>query len=351
MPPFAVFSLPRSRSAWVARFLTYGDWLCGHEEIRHCRSLDDAKSWLAQPCAGSAETSGAPFWRLLLKWHPDVRIAIIRRPVGEVVASMMALGLGFNEAALLQTMARLDHKLNQIAARVPGVLQVDFAALSEEATCARLFEHCLPYKHDPAWWDAVSTVNIQINMALLMRYYRAHEPQLAKLTRIAKQQTIAGFACKAEIDGVTFQPEPFEAFYRDAKALFGEHLVQTGQAPDEYMHKNLPVLRMLDTIGALQIMTARSNGRMFGYLMSIVAPSLDSPDKIEATHTTFFASPDIRNLGMKLQRAALEALRERGVDDVFMRAGVRASGPRLGAFYRRLGAAEIGQLYQLDLGA
>ena len=51
MPPFVVFALPRSRSAWLARFLTWGDWMCGHDELRHCRSLDDVRAWLAMPCA------------------------------------------------------------------------------------------------------------------------------------------------------------------------------------------------------------------------------------------------------------------------------------------------------------
>ncbi len=30
MRPFVVFGLPRSRTAWLSRFLTYGDWVCGH---------------------------------------------------------------------------------------------------------------------------------------------------------------------------------------------------------------------------------------------------------------------------------------------------------------------------------
>jgi GNAT superfamily N-acetyltransferase len=88
---------------------------------------------------------------------------------------------------------------------------------------------------------------------------------------------------------------------------------------------------------------------MFGYLLSVIAPSLDSPNEINAEHTIFFASPEIRNLGMRLQRAAIDALRARGVDHVLMRAGHRGSGPRLGTFYRRLGADEFGQLYRLTL--
>jgi GNAT superfamily N-acetyltransferase len=108
-------------------------------------------------------------------------------------------------------------------------------------------------------------------------------------------------------------------------------------------------MQQLERAGALQIITARSNGRLFGYLMSVVGPCLEFEDKTVAVHTAFFASPLIQNLGMKLQRAAMETLRERGVSEVHMRAGVRGSGPRLGAFYRRMGAEDFGHLYRLSL--
>jgi len=350
VPPFLICALPRSRTKWLSAFLTYGDWQCGHEEIRHARSMDDLRSWLAQPCTGTAETAAAPFWRLALKLRPDIRIVTVRRSPAEVVESLLALRLGFDREPLTKEMQRLDHKLDQIEQRVPGVLAVRFDELPCEATCARLFEHCLPYRHDPAWWGACDATNIQISMPMLLRYYDAHKPQLAKMAKVAKQRIIAGMARETgEIEGVTFQVEPMDVVYRDAAPLFAEHLVQTGQSPDDHARKNLPLLRSLDSIGALQIMTARSNGRIFGYLMSIVAPSLDSPDMTIAEHTIFFASPDIRGLGMKLQRAALDALRSRGVDDVLMRAGVRGSGPRLGTIYRRLGAEDFGQLYRLSL--
>ena len=95
--------------------------------------------------------------------------------------------------------------------------------------------------------------------------------------------------------------------------------------------------------------TARANGRMFGYLVSVVQPTLEKPDLIEGWHSIYFASPDMPGIGMRLQRAALDGLRERGAKQVIMRAGHRASGPRLGTFYKRLGAEAIGQMYQLEL--
>jgi len=347
--PFVVFSLPRSRSAWLSRFLTYGDWHCGHDELRHCRSLDDVRSWLSQPCTGTVETAASPFWRLLSRYRPDARVVTVRRSVNEVLPSLRRAGLQFEDGAMRLALGRLDRKLDQIEHRLPGVLSVPFSSLAQEQTCAALFQHCLPYPHDSAWWQAFNDVNIQISLPLLMRYYAAHRTQLEKLAKQARHRMLAGMGRDFELDGVTFQHEPFEQFYRDAQALFAEHLVQTDQSPEDHIHKNLPLLQRLDELGGLQTMTARSNGRMFGYLMTVIGPSLDARDRLAGFHTIFFASPLIRGLGMKLQRAALDALRARGVQEVQMRAGHRGSGPRLGTFYRRLGAEEFGQLYRLEL--
>jgi GNAT superfamily N-acetyltransferase len=316
------------------------------------RSPEDIRAWATLPYAGTAETAAAPFWRTLHKLAPDARVVVVRRPRAEVLASLLRLPIAFDADVLAKELARLDRKLDQIAARWPGAISVDYADLATEATCARVFQHCLPFPHDPEWWARWAPLNLQCDMPALMRYAIAYAPQLGKLAAQLKQQTIAGVGSPRDIDGVTFQQEPFDTFYRDARACFEEHLVQTGQAPDDHTRKNLPLLRALDAIGALEITTARSrNGLMHGYLMSIVSPSLDAPDIIEGTHTIFFASPDIRGLGLKLQRAAIAALRRRGVNEVVMRAGVRGSGPRLGSLYRRLGAEPMGEIYRLKLEA
>lgn len=349
-PPFVIFALPRSRTYWLSRFLTYGNWQCGHDEVRFCRSMADIESWLAQPCTGTVETAAAPFWRLLLRLAPDVRIVTVRRPIAEVLRSLALGGLAFDVAEMTRVLRRLDRKLDQIERRIPGVLRVTYADLMREDVCARVFEHCLPYHHDSSWWDGMARQNLQISLPMFRRYCEAYMPQLEKLAKVAKHRSITTMIPEpAEIDGVTFQQERFREFYRDAKDCFAEHLVQTEQSPDDHARKNLPALQELDDVGALQIITARSNGRMFGYLMSVVVPSLDSPDLTVAEHTIFFASSAIRGLGMKLQREALKALRERDVDVVLFRAGHRGSGPRLGTFYRRLGAEEFGQMYRMEL--
>lgn len=281
---------------------------------------------------------------------PDVRVAVVRRSVDEVVESFMRLGR-FDRDRLVPMMRRLDSKLDQIEARWPAVLSLRFDDLEREETCARLFEFCLPHRHNHAWWSALAPRNVQINMEALLRYYTVYEPQLTKLTKIAKQMSLALMATRpaGELEGITIQQETFETFYRDGRALFADHLVQVGEAPDNHAAKNIPMMAVLDGLGAMHIMTARCNGRMFGYLMSVLSPSMERRDVMTAIQTTFYASQEFRGLGMKLQRESVASLRALGVGEIYMRAGTRGDGPRMGTLYKRLGAAETGQLYMIDL--
>ncbi|CAB4202520.1 hypothetical protein UFOVP1366_31 [uncultured Caudovirales phage] len=352
MPPFVVFALPRSRTAWLSRFLTYGDWMCGHEELRHTRSLDDVTAWFSQPNIGASETAAASWWRLLDRFAPGARVLIVRRPVSEVVNSMINIpGLSFDRAALERAMSKLDRKLDQIEARCANVLSVKFNDLNDETVCAAAFEHCLPHTHDHEHWARLAPMNIQIDMPALTRYVQAYLPALNKVAAIAKHQTLAAMATRKpmEPEGITFQTETFDDWLDGGAKLFDDHLVAVGETPGNWQNKNIGLMQRLYEVGAMQIMTARCNGRMFGYLMTLVAPSLASEDWTTATHTTFYADPEFPGLGLKLQRAALRALKERGVDEVFLEAGQRGSGPRLSMLYKRLGALDYSHVYRMQL--
>lgn len=152
------------------------------------------------------------------------------------------------------------------------------------------------------------------------------------------------------MDGLTFQDEQLDQWYEDAPHLFRQHMIATGQGVEDWAKKNLPLARQLDAAGVLQIITARSaNGRMAGYLMSVIGPSLDDPLAVVGEQLPIFASPDYPGLGMRLQKASIEALRRRGVTEVYAKAGIRGSGPRLGSLFQRLGFKDAGQLYRLEM--
>lgn len=317
------------------------------------RGLDDIQSWLSQPLTGTIETAAAGFWRLLPKIAPDAKILIIRRDVKEVIQSLLSVsGVAFDPVALEKAMIALDRKLDQIEARLP-CLSVQYADLAKEETCASIFEYCLPYSHDRAHWARLAPINIQMDMRAMVKYVTVFRPQMEKLASVAKHRVLSGMALREPVlaDGITIQTEPFDVWIKDARELIREHLVQVGEAPEAWQGKNLPLMKVLDDHGCMQLTTARANGRMFGYLMTLISPSLTSENVTTATNLTHFASEDTPGLGMKLQRHALRSLKARGVDEVFFEAGKRGSGPRIGSLYKRLGAVDHGQTYRLDLAA
>jgi hypothetical protein len=311
------------------------------------RSLDDCATWFTQPDIGTVETAAAPFWRIFPR---GIRIVTVRRPVMDVYASVVRAVPNCDLSTVATLVLAADRKLDQIEARCQNVLSVRFDDLVDETTCARVFEHCLPYPHDHAWWASWDAQPVSGNLPAQIRYAQAYLPQLQKLAGAAKHRILADMKPSAEPpDGFVFADEPFDRWYRDAVPLFRDHMAATGQDIEDYARKNIPLLRRLDQGGAMQIITARSNGKMFGYVMSVISPSLDDPNAMMGTHLPVFAALSCPGLGMKLQRASIEALRRKGVTEVFGKAGVRGSGPRLGAAFRRMGFEDAGQLYRLNL--
>jgi len=354
-PPFVIFTLPRSRSVWLSRFLTCGPWICEHDQARYVRSVDDVRSWFSLPFYGSVETAAAPFWRLARHIRPDLKIVVVRRPVDEVAGSLLRTGVEFDRAALEAQLVHMDRKLDQIAYDI----SVDFADLSEERTCQRIFEYCLGLPHDRERWTSFHRQNLQIDLATQLNYVRAYGMQLCKAEATCVRAT------RAVIRGAKFRPGPVDArgisiqqerlgtFIRDGVDLFSEHCMAVGEEPDEWTRKNIPMIEQLESGGCWQFMTARSNGRMLAYLMTLVGPSIEKVGRVSATQTLFFASRDAQGmgLGMALQQASIADLRSKGVHEVIMRDGIRGAGGRLNILYRRLGADDFGHLWKLQLKA
>jgi hypothetical protein len=183
---FIVYALPRSRTCWLSVFLTYGQWICHHEAAAFMRSIADVVAFFARPNRGTVETAAAPGWRLLQHHVPHLRVAVIRRPVEEVVHSVMHMDTGgiatYDEARLRPLMVREARDLDRIAAQ-PGVLSLAYADLEQEAACAALFEHCLPYRFDRDWWQDLRHRNIQADIAGKLIYYFRNRDAIEQFKR------------------------------------------------------------------------------------------------------------------------------------------------------------------------
>ncbi len=183
-------------------------------------------------------------------------------------------------------------------------------------------------------------------------FYCVHNTARAGYVEVLEEGALPEPAPEPEPDGrgMVIQEEAWPAFWRDGQALIAEHVAAIGGDREGVpLDINTALLDRLHEVGAAHIVTVRSNGRMFGYLCTVIGPSIENAGLQVGTMTAFFVSPDARGMGPKLLRAALFGLRARGVGEAIMRAGVRGAGPRLGALYRRMGAAPHGELYSLLL--
>jgi hypothetical protein len=189
--PFIIFSLPRSKTAWLAQFLTYGAWTCHHQTAIKMRTLADVGTFFAQHNVGTAETGASLGWRLLEHHVPNLRRVVVRRPIDESVAAMLRVDLKgvavYDEMLMRRVMVREARALDDISAR-PGVLTVDFADLDRRDACAAVFEHCLPYPFPQAWWDNLRHRNVQADVPAMLRYFHANRAAIENFKRDCKSE-------------------------------------------------------------------------------------------------------------------------------------------------------------------
>jgi hypothetical protein len=95
MNPFFIASLPRSRTAWLANFLTYGESFCFHEPMNRTK-LDNYSYLLRKPCkryAGVSDSMNSLIMDRLIELFPDAKVVVILRSVAEVEVSMNRIDL------------------------------------------------------------------------------------------------------------------------------------------------------------------------------------------------------------------------------------------------------------------
>ena len=353
--PFVIFTLPRSRSRWLSCYLSYRGWLCGHDQIRYVRSPEDVKSWLSLDYTGTVETAAAPFWRMVHQIRPDTRTVVVRRPIVEVADSLKRTGIQFDDDLLIKLLQTRDRKLDQVERH--GALSIAYHDLNTAETRAKLFERCLGLPFDPDWDARLAPANIQGNLPAMVRYDVANGPQqraaAAMCARYIRLAMIGSRLGAPDARGISIQSESFDATWAAAETLMTEHCLAVGEDADMWRTLNEPLFRKYDEVGALICVTARCNGRMLGYLATVVNESLERRGLIQATQLGLFVSRDAKgaNLGLRLASASVAAAKRRGAGKVFIRAGMRGDGPRIGVVARRLGAKESGVLHEIDLEA
>lgn len=119
---------------------------------------------------------------------------------------------------------------------------------------------------------------------------------------------------------ITYQLEPWSAYYRDCQALWVEHYEELAVRKERMaMKPDVAAYQRLEAAGALSILTARDDGRMVGYILSTVRPHLHYADVLCGFEDAYFLSKSHRKgmTGVRLLREWEKAMRARGVQLVF----------------------------------
>jgi hypothetical protein len=150
---FIIFSLPRSRSAWLSHLLN-----CGHDIALDSFSIKDFLHRV-DVRGGSCETGAVIGANVIRKMRPDVRMAVIRRPVADVLLSLRNIGL----TPIAGEIEERAVMLNRLAMQ-PGVMSLDFEDMNTFETCEDLAMFC-GVTLTKARFDHYSDFNIQLNIS------------------------------------------------------------------------------------------------------------------------------------------------------------------------------------------
>lgn len=172
---FIVFSLPRSRSAWMAHFLRYGGSTCGHDIATSCSSVAEFKEKFYL-LAGTCETGAVLGWRVLREEFPKAKFVVVKRDPMEVWSSLLSFGIEADLDDLVRKWVLLD-----VVSALPGTLTLDYDSLRHPEPCKQLFELCLDLPFDWLWWQTLSETNIQVNMGQRLQQLALNYPKIQHL--------------------------------------------------------------------------------------------------------------------------------------------------------------------------
>lgn len=168
--PFFVTGLPRSRTAWLANFLTAGGALCIHEGLVH--GVDPALRWLTRCGAGGAggrrglSDSILPlYWTEMFAPFSSFRLVIVERDPAEAWESLVDF-LERNEVRVSRD--TLEERFHLVQSHLRDMIMfcphvvVKFEELNDPLALAEIWEHCLPgLSYDSERTTLLQRLNVQ----------------------------------------------------------------------------------------------------------------------------------------------------------------------------------------------
>ncbi len=172
---FIILALPRSRSYWLSKFLSYPPYRCAHDLILRSDSLKHLITNLTS-VTGSVELGLGVAWPLLFNLLPETKVIVIRRHLNDIYRSLHRLGLYIPIEELEMRDKALEH-----CSQHPKVKSYSFEDLDNPEICKEIFEYCLNCNWNQAWYRAYAGINIQLNVPKRMQLNMERLPIINKI--------------------------------------------------------------------------------------------------------------------------------------------------------------------------
>jgi GNAT superfamily N-acetyltransferase len=343
MPPFVIFSLPRSRSAWLAHWLGA---VCGqpvaHDMAIECDTTDEWLEALYRRVRGSCETGAAAAWPVLRQALPHCRIVLVWRDIIEVAASAERAGLPVSYDELER---RYEAMLEMSG--LPNVLSVQFSSLASPRTCAAIQRHCLGTEFDWPRWAEMDRVNIQVDMpARIQRLQERAAPIAALKTELADR-------LEHPRPFVTVGEERWSDIARQCEAMgAGHHAEATEGTEGPYRLDQATVAQMAEA-GIWRVVVARVDSVMVGYCCWTLATNHEADGPPTMMQGPFYVLPEAarHRIGRRLLDVSRALFEAAGIKALRLHHTSYGRGARTGVLYRRMGAVEAQREYHLNIGA
>jgi hypothetical protein len=170
--PFLIVALPRSRTCWLSKFLTYDGQVCHHEPSLRWSEPGDLAKFLARG-EGASDTMMTWLAHDARKICPKLPIVVVRRNRASVLESIRKLPYASGNH-LPWYHALMDRRLDQIEDEL-NPLTVGYDDLNRREVCDRIFRHCLDIALPMSWWKRWKDVNVQADIAETVRLLKANK--------------------------------------------------------------------------------------------------------------------------------------------------------------------------------
>lgn len=192
--PFIVLALPRSRTAWMAHWLSYPGKRVGHDIAIECKSVSQFLQSYSNGMDGTIETGAMLGWRLLKHEIPNLTTLVVMRKPDDVIQSLARNGL-FGQQIEEEIWSRY-HMLAGIV-QCEDVKHLFWEELDQKEARKKVFELLLEIEFDDEWDERFAMTNIQIDFGARMEQLMRNHERIAAFKNeiVQKQQKIGLGSC------------------------------------------------------------------------------------------------------------------------------------------------------------